>query len=98
MQLYKLALTLSILTMLTFLVSCSETIEDTTTPQTSETTTESTTAPTTTEDPLLKDEIPPFITIDATEVNVTIRKGGDYDLLQGIRGVDNLEGDITDRI
>ena len=44
------------------------------------------------------DKIPPIITIKKSEQNIYIRQGEEYDLMQGISGLDNLEGDITSNI
>ena len=50
------------------------------------------------EEAILNDTIPPIIQIQSTERHVTIRQGEEFDLLRGVRGIDNLEGIITDRI
>jgi hypothetical protein len=52
----------------------------------------------TTEDPILKDTISPLLKIDSSAKSVVINQGEDYNLLDGITGMDNLEGNITNRI
>lgn len=52
----------------------------------------------TTEDPIYSDTIKPLIQIDSTERVIVIRQRETYDWMKGIKGIDNLEGNITDRI
>lgn len=44
------------------------------------------------------DDIPPLIMVAYDAQHVTINQGEVFDLLQGITGLDNLEGNITERI
>lgn len=46
----------------------------------------------------LNNTVKPLITIEIGEKHIIINKGTDYDLLKGIRGIDDLEGDITHKI
>lgn len=52
----------------------------------------------TTEDPIYTDTIKPLIQLDATKRTVVIKQGENYDWMDGVKGIDNLEGDVTDRI
>ena len=50
------------------------------------------------DDPLLSDSVKPTLRINASEVSVWIRQGDELDLLSGVIGFDNLDGDITSRV
>lgn len=47
---------------------------------------------------LMNDKVKPELTIKSSEENITINKDEEYNLLTGVSGHDNLEGDITSRI
>ncbi len=59
-------------------------------------TTENTNSTTTIDEKLLNDKIKPLIKVSGT--TIFIDQGEEYNLLEGITGLDNLEGDITDKI
>ncbi len=50
------------------------------------------------EQKLLNDKIKPFMRIIESEREIFIKQGQEYDLLTGIEGIDNLEGNITNKI
>jgi len=47
---------------------------------------------------LYNDKVKPIIRLDPAEREIRINIGGEYDLLRGVTGSDNLEGEITDRV
>lgn len=50
------------------------------------------------DDQSLSDTVKPKLRIKSSELSVWINQGDEYDLLSGVSGIDNLEGDITDKI
>lgn len=50
------------------------------------------------EESLAPDTTPPTIRILRTALEVKLKKGAEYDLLAGVKGNDDRDGDITDRI
>jgi len=51
------------------------------------------------EDKYLNDEIPPILSFsDATKQSYSVLQSSDIDLFEGLRALDNLEGNITDKI
>ncbi len=50
------------------------------------------------EESVFADTVKPEIKIDPAHITVTIIAGENYDLLAGVSGYDNVDGDITDKI
>ncbi len=50
------------------------------------------------EESVVADTVKPEIKIDPVHISVTIKAGENYDLLAGVSGYDNVDGDITNKI
>ena len=85
---YKIIVLIITVGMIILTVGCTE---DTHSSESSKTTESS-------DDSILSDSVRPIIRIEASEAYVWINQGDEYDLLSGVSGYDNLEGDITNRI